>query len=366
MHGQFEVIAETRGLRAHDGIFQIVRLPADPSGPDYPLDNSLAILQVRLGYGLGNDSLLDTDRGYRVADMRYSSGELSARLAPIAPPPTPASPDESLPQPQFHVELTEAKEGYNVSDLYLADADMTADSYESESSSEEASEETSQPSIFILAAVCPDVLPSSHDYSSVLDFERWRANLYISIYGRPSVIVRVPGGPPRTKSNFLNKKKKSQSSKRLDSRLPPRPSAKPAPVITTEDAFQGSLLQGFSPLRSPDDPFMDPTELRLRPIQPASPSASPLLRRVNERSSRPVCRSVDNVDMITAGPLYLEDVLSPAVVPVTGAKRFRSLSESDSDLALALSQAHISGPLLSPSNLLESFSCLPRPTKRSK
>ena len=103
---------------------------------------------------------------------------------------------------------------------------------------------------------------------------------------------------------------------------------------------------------------------------PVSPTASPPLRAVNPRArgspAGPVvdlvsvrsdlCRGQNTVEMITAGPLYLENIpeLVPKPPPVTGSKRPRSLSESCSDLLQA------SGP--TNSNPQEIFPARHQPT----
>ena len=218
------------------------------------------------------------------------------------------------------------------------------------------------------------------DYLSMLDFELWRSNLYLSCYGRESVISFMPAmtpagsSQPRAKSSLLKKLAERSAGNTPRSRLPPFPPnrLRAVPTFTTVDAFQGSLLQGFRAEISPDDSLL--SHSRIVSIEPVSPSASPPLRSVTTRAprSQDLWEAARTVAMPTAGPLYLEDIpaLHQTGAPVTGIKRQRSLSESDSDLAQALQSV---APLSSIATPLSHRPCQPppahpsrRPRKKSK
>ena len=139
---------------------------------------------------------------------------------------------------------------------------------------------------------------------------------------------------PTVKSSLV-RKQSLRSATNLASWLPHRPLSKANPVsLTAEVAFNGNLLQSLQPEKCPDDPFMDSN--RLHSIRATSPSSSPIPRRVNSRVRGRACTS--------SNTRYLEDLL-PQVLPdspITGAKRVYSLSESDTELALALEMAMVS------------------------
>ena len=135
--GEYPLVAQMRGINPRDGIFQIVRLPYD-----YERDSDLGIIQSRVAFGAGNDTLLDTPRGGRIADLRYSTLELEAGLVLQVPPPTPLTPEVpprevERPRPEFG---SLQAVSFEISDLYLPDAELTGDSYSPEEDSTDSLE----------------------------------------------------------------------------------------------------------------------------------------------------------------------------------------------------------------------------------
>ena len=286
--------------------------------------------------------MLNTSRGYRIADLRYSSGELERRLLPIAPPPSPASMANSSPQPEFQVDLDLART-LHVTNLYLPFANMTADSYDPETSAEDASECVDQP-----------------EPGTVSDFTGPGTSTADQTSSRSTVI--------QSTSSLLNPEERSRRGRRSvsASRLPPRRQPRDSsstPQITARDAFQGSLLCAFDPELSPDDQLHGDSQL-ISLVPGQSSSSSPLLKKVTVRQ-RPlvdqIWQAARTADMPTAGPVCLPDACQLPDVPVTGAKRQRSHSESllTGELASALKSCETDSPRQS---LLQSLSRAGQPS----
>ena len=255
----------------------------------------------------------------------------------------------------------------NVSNLYLSNADMTADSYDPELSADEG--ETG-PSIFIFAEQDSRVDPLnlanqtfSSDHNLVVEFESWANDLYSAWFLRSTVIhstSSLTGGTERCgRSLCIQGSRCRVRSKRSADRiprplrfLPPRRMSgitSPQSQITTRDAFQGSLLSAFDPEKSPED--QSAGGMGMISLIPAASTitSSPPLRKVTMRprlSSDQLWQAARTVEMPTAGPVCLPAVKHSAGAPITGAKRQRSFSESllTGELTSALKQLETDSP----------------------
>ena len=335
LRGDFPVIAQARGINPLDGIFQVIRLPYN-----IERDSDLGIIQTRVGFGRGNDSFLDTTRGGRIPDLRYSSSELEAQLQAAVIPSSPSiSPELKRPKPEFG---SLGSVQFEISNLYLPGAGLSGDEYSSES-------DPSSSQLTGLAGMSSSTLPPLPDTVEMLEATGavplslpppregtrgfntaiapstadWSMlTVSTSVDHQPDDLSNC-GTKPRTKSSLLAKlaaRSHSQATMVWNGdRLEPIQASQD--VVATR-ALHGSLLV-------PLDADTSPVDNSLELIQPGTlyrVDNSPELRsRVTTRRGAPL-----------AGSRCLEDIL-PSPIPASR-KRARALSTSSCgpDLAIAL------------------------------
>ena len=316
----------------------------------------LGIIVTRVGYGSHNDSLIDTARWGRIADTRYSTAELEAQLmdapyvGPSASPSVMRRLDEVDPPSEFAVNNRSAPD-FSISNLYLPEADMTADSYipETDSETESVAPEERNGSAFmewssshttsftyVLPAGIVTVQVTEH-VSWVLFEQHWE-ELYQDRYyfstspprasqqtTTPSAgasttatsaqrsvspAIPIPGASPRAWASTGAVPKLPRAKPNLLKRIALRNRLSPQESPrTVEQALEGSLLSGFRAELSPEEPADDEVLIRpiepLRPVTGTSPTLRPLptvhplqhLRQLSNNTARLLWEEAASVDL---------------------------------------------------------------------
>ena len=312
LYQDHEILASVRARNRAHGIFTVVRTEYD-----YERDTDLAVVQTRLYFAPRNDSLLDTETFGNVADLRYPTEDLEAQLAanqPAAVPPPPSSQPSDRPDCG-----TLNAVSFNISNLYLPEADLSGDRYSPEPSPE------------------------------------------------PSPVQAVSGSPPCTLNEEPEDHQKGESQsdeaftsptarkywKELDAIPVFRPRSSVLMTRSPESietpgfsrALHGNFLASLQQEASPEDSAKAARRLsnveRIQPVVPGQ--SSPKLRQnvsSRNRVTSEVLTSSPNGDLANPhhlGPHLVNEVLPQNIIPVTGIKRQRTNDSSmSSSLALAL------------------------------
>ena len=275
----------------------------------------MGVVQTRLYFAPRNDSLLDTETFGNIADLRYPTENLEARLAvnqpavvPPPPPPSPVRPDCG----------TLNAVSFNISNLYLPEADLSGDRYSPEPSP------VPSPAQAVGSPPCTlNEEPEDQQKGEVQSEEAFTSPTARKYWKQ---LDAIPVFRPRS-SVLMTRSPESNVTPGFSGAL--------------HGNFLASLQQEVSPEDSRRASRMLSDMEMIQPIIPGQ--CSPTLRQnVSSRSrvTSEAMSSSPNGDLAGPhhlGPHLVNDVLPQNIIPVTGIKRQRTNDSSmSSSLALAL------------------------------
>ena len=286
-------------------------------------DTDLGVVQTRLYFAPRNDSLLDTTFMGNIQDMRYPTAVLEARLANNEPAVIPPTPTPSPSRPDCG---TLNAVSFDISNLYLPEADLSGDKYSPESSPvQQAADPSSVPLPCTLSeseeSPLDEALLQESSEPSQTAMKYWQQLDTIPVF-QPRALAMVDENSVQTQG--------------------------------FNGALHGTFLASLQPDLSPEESSRGTDRpsgmVKIQPGNPGQPplESSPFLRQ-NVSSRRRLTSEIVSTDIVqnshnngqvdptNVGPRIVENNFPQKLVPVTGVKRPRpNTASSGSSLAQAL------------------------------